>query len=140
MAFCSKCGATINAGDLSCNKCGAKVDVVEVTNSLISDVERKSREIAELKRQEIWDIVFSVFGLIITAIGLTIGLIERTGIEQDVLGMHFYKYHPYHNEALAMIVGGGFLVLVAVGIGFYYSIKSRRLQRELKSREDRSTM
>ena len=139
MAVCSKCGAAVNAGDLSCNKCGAKVDVVEVTNSLISDTEKKSREIAELKRQEIWAIVFSVFGLIITAIGLTIGLIERTGIEQDVLGMHVYKYHPYRNEALAMIAGGGFLVLVSASIGSYYSIKSRRLQKELKSRKDSST-
>ena len=133
MGFCSKCGAVINTGELSCNKCGVKVDVVEVTHSLISDTERKSREIAELKHHEVWAIVFSVFGLIITAIGLAVGLIERTGIDQGVLGMHIYKYHPYRNEALAMIAGGGLLVLVAASIGLYYSIKSRRLQKELKS-------
>ncbi len=136
MGLCSKCGAVISAGEFACNACGAKLSAVEVENALIT--QSKSHEMADLKRKELWTIFFSVFGLIVTAIGLAIGLVEHTGVDQGQLGLDLYKYHPYRDEALVMISGGGLLVLIAASLGFYYSIKLNRLKKDSKSDEDSS--
>lgn len=134
MSFCSNCGAVIGRGEISCHKCGTKVDVVEMTHSLIFEAERRRQEIAEIKHHEVWSIAVCVFGLIITIIGLVIGLIERTGVEQDIWGSHIYQYHPYRNAAWVMTIGGNLLVAIATIVGLLHCNKNRRLLKRLQNR------
>jgi len=151
MAFCSKCGAQVSEGDLFCSKCGAKAAALEVATPPVSDIERKGQQIAEAGRHEMTALIAGAIGVVLIVVGLALGLITRTHVHQSLfwangwLGTHIhqfgatvYEHHPYRNLSLGLGAGGALVAFIGFGKGLYYSIKSRRLLKELSKQKEGS--
>jgi amino acid transporter len=133
MAFCSKCGAQVGEGDLFCSTCGAKAAAPEVATPPVFDIERKGQQIDEVGRHQMVALIAGAVGVVLIIVGLALGLITRTHIHQFAATV--YEHHPYRNISLGLGAGGALVAFIGFGKGLYYSIKSRRLLKDLRKQK-----